>query len=134
MEIDTTVLSRSFKYVMLPVYVVSSKYRGKVYNQYVSGVYSRKNDANVKVVGKAPVSPWKVLLTVLGCLGLIAGIIALILCCGGDWSLDFGEFYSISARELNLPNVIETYRPSPHFNTAQNLPFNTCQFAHTVIK
>lgn len=134
LEVDTTVLSRSFKYVMLPVYVVSSKYRGKVYNQYVSGVYSRKNDANVKVVGKAPVSPWKVLLTVLGCLGLIAGIIALILCCGGDWSLDFGEFYSISARELNLPNVIETYRPSPHFNTAQNLPFNTCQFAHTVIK
>lgn len=116
LEVNTEVLSRSFKYVLLPVYVVASKYRGKVYNQYVSGVYSRKSDTNVKVVGKAPVSPWKVLLTVLGCLAFIVGIVALILYFGSGWSFeipDFGDFY---------------------FDASPNLPFNACQFAHTVIK
>lgn len=92
LEIDTQVVERSFKYVMLPVYVVSCKYRKKVYNQYVSGVYSKNNSNKVKVSGKAPVSPWKVLATVLFGLGVVAGIIALIMCSGGDWSFDFGDF------------------------------------------
>lgn len=93
LDIDTKVVDRSFKYVMLPVYVVSCKYRGKVYNQYVSGVYSKTDNTKVKVSGKAPVSPWKVLATVLAGLGLIAGLIALVLCNAGSWSIDFGDFY-----------------------------------------
>lgn len=92
LQLQTDVVSRSFKYVMLPVYVVSCKYRNKTYNQYVSGVYSKSDKNKVKVSGTAPISPWKVLITVLVCLGVIAGIIALVLCSSGDWSLDFGDF------------------------------------------
>lgn len=103
LEIQTEMISRSFKYVMLPVYVVSCKYRKKVYNQYVSGVYSKSNNAKVKVSGKAPVSPWKVLITVLVSLGIIAGIIALIACTSGNWSFDFGEtddWFSLATTHL----------------------------------
>lgn len=92
-EIHTQVVKRSFKYVMLPVYVVSCKYRNKVYNQYVAGVYGKNNNGKVKVCGKAPVSPWKVLLTVLAGIGLIVGLIALVLCNIGNWSFDPGDFY-----------------------------------------
>lgn len=92
LTIQTQVLSRSFKYVMLPVYVVATKYGNKVYNQYVSGVYSKRDKRKVKVCGKAPISPWKVLLTVLFGLGAIAGIIALLICTGGNWSFDFSGF------------------------------------------
>lgn len=93
LEMDTTVVERSFKYVMLPVYVVTSKYRNKVYNQYVSGVYSRRDRTKVRVSGKAPVSSWKVLACVLAGLGALAGIIALVLCNAGDFSFDFGDFF-----------------------------------------
>lgn len=92
LQIDTQVVARSFKYVMLPVYVVSCKYRKRTYNQYVSGVHSKNNINKVKVSGKAPVSPWKVLFTVLICLGIVAGIIALIVCNSDGWSFDFGDF------------------------------------------
>lgn len=92
-DIHTDVLHRSFKYVMLPVYVVSCKYRNKVYNQYVSGVYSKGNNGKVKVCGKAPVSPWKVLAIVLAGLGLVVGLIALVLYNMGSWSFDIGNFY-----------------------------------------
>lgn len=103
LEVHTDVVERSFKYVMLPVYVVSCKYRGKVYNQYVSGVFAKQGKGKVKVCGKAPVSPWKVLITVLLCLGVVAGIIALIVCTSGNWSFDFGEwedFYFGAAPKL----------------------------------
>lgn len=91
-EIHTQVLKRSFKYVMLPVYVVSCKYRGKLYNQYVAGVYG-KGDNKAKVCGRAPVSPWKVLALVLAGLGLLAGLIALVVCNMGGFSFDIGDFY-----------------------------------------
>jgi len=87
LDIKTEIISRSFKYVMLPVYVISGKFRNKVYNQYVSGVYSKHDSNKVKVCGKAPVSPWKVIATVIAGLGLIAGIIALVLT-----NFDFGSF------------------------------------------
>lgn len=92
LDIDTKIVSRSFKYVMLPVYVVSCKYRKKTYNQYVSGVYSKRDPTKAKISGKAPVSPWKVLITVLAGLGVIAGIIALIVCNSDGWSFDLGDF------------------------------------------
>lgn len=90
LKVDTVVVERSFKYMLLPVYVANSKYSGKLYTQYVSGVYSDrcKNVANVR--GKAPVSPWKVLLTVLACIAVIAGIIAAVILTSDNWSLDFG--------------------------------------------
>lgn len=97
LQIDTDVVSRSFKYVMLPVYVVSCKYRKKVYNQFVSGVYRRDDNSKVKVSGKAPVSPWKVLITVLLCLGIIAGLIAWVVLSSGDWSMDLMEFDDVFA-------------------------------------
>ena len=92
LKMDVQVVERSFKYVMLPVYVVTSKYRNKVYNQYVSGVYSKRDATKAKVSGKAPVSPWKVLAVVLSCLAVAAGIIAFILLNAGNFSWDFGDF------------------------------------------
>lgn len=60
----------TYKYVMLPVYVGNFNYNKKLYNFYVNGT-------NGKVVGKTPVSPWKVLLTVgLGI--LVAAAVGLI--------------------------------------------------------
>lgn len=101
LQIDTHVVSRSFKYVMLPVYVVSCKYRKKNYNQYVAGVYSGNSASKVKVSGKAPVSLWKVLVTVLVCLGILAGIIAAVILTSGDWSIDFGGFDDFGLKLIN---------------------------------
>ena len=92
LQIDMQVVSRSFKYVMLPVYVASCKYRKKVYNQFVSGVYSKQGKDKVKVSGTAPKSPWKILFVVLLCLAIIAGLVALVLLAPGEWSFDFGGF------------------------------------------
>jgi len=50
-------LKKSFKYLMLPVYVAATYYKEKLYNLYVNGVHG-------KVAGKAPVSAAKVLLTI----------------------------------------------------------------------
>lgn len=91
LDIDTTVLSRSFKYVLLPVYVASCKYKNKIYNQYVSGVYSDESHIRAKVCGDAPIAPWKVILTVLVGLSAIGGIIAWLILSNGDWSFDFGD-------------------------------------------
>lgn len=90
MDVDMRILSRSFKYMMLPVYIAATKYNKKVYNQYVSGVYYAQN--RCKVCGASPVSPWKVLATVLACAAALAGIIYLVWRSkqggGGDeWSL-----------------------------------------------
>ncbi len=75
-NISTTHQNVTYKYVMLPVYVSNFKYNKKVYNFYVNG-------STGKVAGKTPVSPWKVLFTVLGVGALIAGIILMICLSGG---------------------------------------------------
>lgn len=96
MDVDMDVLSKSFKYLLLPVYIASTRYNNKLYNQYVSGVYSDEEKKQTKVCGKAPVSPWKVLITVLVVLALIAGMIALIVTSDPDpdffegWEWDSG--------------------------------------------
>lgn len=58
----------TYKYVMLPVYVGNFQYRKKLFNFFVNG-------STGKVTGKTPVSPWKVLLAVLGVCTVIAGIV-----------------------------------------------------------
>ena len=57
---------------MLPIWVSSFQYNGKVYQFMVNGQTG-------KVYGKTPVSVWKVILVV----GLIVLAIALICGCGG---------------------------------------------------
>lgn len=69
-DADTKYNNRSFKYLLLPVYVGHHKYKNKDYNFYVNG-------STGKVAGKAPVSFWKVLFTVLGSIALIALIVYL---------------------------------------------------------
>ena len=90
LDINTQVLSRSFKYMLLPVYVATSKYKNKVYNQYVSGAFTDEAKTKVRVCGKSPVSPWKVLITVIAGLAVLAGIIAAVILTSGNWSFDFG--------------------------------------------
>lgn len=70
-NLDMHVLQKSFKYLLVPVYIAATKYRNKIYNQYVSGVYSDDEKKVSKISGKAPVSVWKVALTVLLGLGLV---------------------------------------------------------------
>ncbi len=77
MNVDMHINSKSFKYLMLPVYVAATKYNNKVYNQYISGVYNNDEKKQSKICGKAPISPLKVLLTVLICLGALIGCLFL---------------------------------------------------------
>ncbi len=74
LDVDTQETQKSFKYMMLPVYVASTKYRGKLYSQYVSGVYSDGKRTKAKIAGKSPVSFWKVLLAVLAGIAVAVGI------------------------------------------------------------
>lgn len=90
LKMDMQILSRSFKYILLPVYVATSKYKRKVYNQYISGAFTDDAKSKVKVCGKAPVSPWKVLITVIVGLAALAGIIAAIILAPGERNLDLG--------------------------------------------
>jgi hypothetical protein len=71
-EADTEYKDRSFKYLLLPVYVGHHTYKKKTYNFYVNG-------STGKVTGKAPVSFWKVLFTVLGSIALVLLIVFLAL-------------------------------------------------------
>ena len=57
-NMNTTYSNITYKYLMLPVWISSFKYNGKVYQFYVNGQTG-------KVGGKAPISPWKVAIAVL---------------------------------------------------------------------
>lgn len=64
-------IGKSFKYMLMPVYITAAKYRDKLYNQYVNGCTG-------KITGSAPVSPAKVtLVSVLGA-AVVAGIVFLL--------------------------------------------------------
>ena len=67
LNVDTAFGKVTYKYMLLPVYIGHSKYNGKLYNFYVNG-------QNGNVAGKSPVSPVKVLFTVLIGLAALAGI------------------------------------------------------------
>lgn len=58
LSMDTAFTNIKYKYLMLPVWISSFKYNGKVYQFYVNGQTG-------KVGGKAPVSPYKVAVAVL---------------------------------------------------------------------
>ena len=73
LHLNTRYLSRSFKYLMLPLYLTATKYNNKLYNNYVSGVANPKVN-KIKVSGKSPVSWWKATLTAIAGLAAIAGI------------------------------------------------------------
>ena len=64
-------MKKSFKYLMLPVYVAATTFKQKLYNLYINGVHG-------KVYGKVPVSAPKVSIAVLIGLLVVGGIIALI--------------------------------------------------------
>lgn len=66
LDFDVTYTDRSFKYLLLPIFIGHCNYRSKLFNVFVNGY-------NGKVSGKTPISPWKVLIVVL----IIAIIVAL---------------------------------------------------------
>ena len=74
LNLDLQILDKSFKYVLLPVYIATSKYQGKLYRQYISGVYHNRNKQLCKVQGTAPKSKWKIALAVLFGLGVVVGL------------------------------------------------------------
>lgn len=66
LNVSTTHSNVTYKYVMVPVYIGSYKYGKKMYGFMTNGVTG-------KTKGKAPVSPWRVLVAVLLGIGLIIG-------------------------------------------------------------
>lgn len=74
LNLNLHVLSKSFKYVFAPVYVAASRYKGKLYRQYVSGVYRDRAKKLCKVQGSAPKAAWKIALAVLLGLGVLVGL------------------------------------------------------------
>ena len=77
LNVSTTEMSKSFKYMLFPVYVVATKFNGKVYNQFISGFWSDRERRKASVSGKFPKSPWKVLLAVLAGVAAVVGLIFL---------------------------------------------------------
>ncbi len=67
LNISTSHSSVTFKYVLLPVYLITYAYKNKAYTVYCNG-------STGKIVGKTPVSPWKVALAVLGIAVIAVGI------------------------------------------------------------
>ena len=74
LNVDTTVLSKSFKYMLFPVYVAATKFKGKLYNQYVAGFWSDATRRKAHVSGTFPKSGWKILFTVLAGLAALIGL------------------------------------------------------------
>lgn len=65
----------TYKYVLLPIWLISYKYRKKIYEMHMNGNTG-------KVYGKTPVSPWKVLLTGLVSVGVAVGLFFVFKLCG----------------------------------------------------
>jgi DNA-directed RNA polymerase subunit RPC12/RpoP len=69
LNIDTNYRDKQFNYVLLPVFIANYTYKNKLYNFYVNG-------ASGKVVGKYPISGWKLFFTILGVGLVIGGLVA----------------------------------------------------------
>ena len=65
LNINTNYSDKAFNYVLLPIYIANYTWKGKLYNFYVNG-------ASGKIVGKYPLSPFKIALAVLAGLALVA--------------------------------------------------------------
>ena len=70
LKVETRFSNIKFKYIMLPVWLSSFKYKDKIYNFMVNGQTG-------KVGGKSPVAAWKVILAIIVGLIVAAGIIIL---------------------------------------------------------
>ena len=71
LQLNVRHLGKSFKYLMLPIYICTERYKKKVFRQYINGLIG-------KIYGKTPLSWLKILLTVLGGGAIIALIVWLI--------------------------------------------------------
>ncbi len=76
LNVSTTHSSVTYKYVMLPVYIINYTYRKKTYSLYVNGNTG-------KVTGKTPISPLKVALCVVAGVVVVGGLLYLIYNYGG---------------------------------------------------
>ena len=71
LNVDTTHSAVTYKYVMLPVYILNYTYKNKTYSVYINGNTG-------KVTGKTPISPLKVALAVLLGVAVVGGLAYLI--------------------------------------------------------
>ena len=69
LSINTSYNSLKFKYLLLPLYVGSFRWKEKIYNFFINGF-------NGKVTGKTPISPLKVTFVILLVILAIAGFLA----------------------------------------------------------
>ncbi len=83
LKISTDYKNVKYKYLMLPVWLSSFRYKEKIYNFMVNGQTG-------KVGGKTPVSVWKVALTVTIGLIVTAVIVYLLTKYGGNKSVNIG--------------------------------------------
>ncbi len=91
----------TFKHILLPVWLSSYRFAGKVYRFMVNGETGR-------VAGKAPVSILKVLVTVLACLGLGALALWLFITLGeGSALLAVPPAELLPEAALTLPEAME---------------------------
>ncbi len=70
LNVDTTHSNVTFKYVLLPLYLLNYHYKKKDYKVAVNGNTG-------KVAGKTPISFWRVLIAVVLGLGIVAGLVYL---------------------------------------------------------
>ena len=68
LRMSTVYSNITYKYLMLPIWVSSFKYNGKVYQFMVNGQTG-------KVAGKTPISVWKVVITIAAVLAALGAII-----------------------------------------------------------
>lgn len=70
-KLSTLYTNITYKYLLMPVWISSFKYKDKVYQFVVNGQTG-------KIGGDAPVSAWKVILTILISIGVLVGLVALL--------------------------------------------------------
>ena len=92
LSVSMNILSKSFKYLLIPMYVASTRFNGKNYTQYVAGVFSNEKQ-DCKIVGKSPVSAWKTILAVVLGLGVIGLFIWMVATLAQNGEADFSEFW-----------------------------------------
>ena len=68
LRINTNYNSIKYKHILLPVWICAYTFKNKIYKYMVNGQTG-------EVQGNAPVSPWKVVLVVLGSLAALGGLL-----------------------------------------------------------
>ena len=70
LDMKTAYTDKKFNYTLLPLFIAHYKYKKKVYNFFINGISG-------KLVGKSPLSLWKILFTSLFA-GALVGILAFL--------------------------------------------------------